>query len=431
MSSALSMLGGAGQRLVPLRVPLRFFGSALGFYVASWILIGWGALQDDGLRAGLGPAFAALHALTLGVMLSTVMGASLQILPVATGATAWTGAGPAWLWAAHTGGVIALCAGLATGHPRVLALGAAVTLGAALSFVAVLVRLLVRARHGGVLLAPTATALVSLVLALVMAASLVAAYLGWGVWPRAQALGLHVLFAAWGFMALLIAGFSQVLLPLFCLGDAPAQRSSRGFIGLAWVALLSASVALAVQWSTGLALAAALGLAAIGVHAQGLWHSWQSGLRRKGDAGLFVLVAGWIGVALSLAATGLEAVFPASVAPPVIAALLVGGLVSAVLGVLTRILPFLISMHRGVRRSAPVGVVAQRALRNFALAQGLAWSLVLAAAFGAPAQTLLGAALAGLAACAAFIRFGLLHVLTLRVSAQPRVAAEVLPVKRN
>ena len=37
-----------------------------------------------GHRVGLGPALAALHLVTLGVLAMTAMGASLQLLPIAT-----------------------------------------------------------------------------------------------------------------------------------------------------------------------------------------------------------------------------------------------------------------------------------------------------------------------------------------------------------
>lgn len=416
MNTPQSLLAGAGQRLVPLSDPLRFFGSALGFYAAAWLLVALSVLWGDAWRAGLGPSLAALHALTLGVMLSTVMGASLQILPVAARATAWSGHGPGWLWGVHSTGVLMLCAGMLASDPRVLALGAGLTLGAAAVFTARMGVMLARARHDATLLAPTASAILCLALTLVMATSLVAAYLGWAYLPRDVTLRLHVLFAAWGFMALMIASVSTVLLPLFWLGDAPSRLSSRVFLGLAWLALLCAGGAILVGSAWALTLAAGLGLTAAGVHAHALWRSWQGGMRRRADAGLVVMLAGWTGVVLSLVATGIVAVQPSAVPAPLIAALLVGGLTSMVLGVLSRILPFLVSMHRGARRAPSVGLSAQRALRRFAAAHALAWALVLVSAMGAPDEALLVAALAGWVACGSFVHFGLLHLKTLRGS---------------
>ena len=76
------------------------------------------------------------------------------------------------------------------------------------------------ALHGG-------AALVCLLGLLASGLSLAATYRGQGFVDHGLALRLHVLLAGYGFMGLLVLGFSYILLPMFALADAPPQRPAR------------------------------------------------------------------------------------------------------------------------------------------------------------------------------------------------------------
>ena len=107
-----AFLGSAGERLLPYGIPFRFFGAAVLFHVAAWVVL---ALHGDDVadfRGGSGPVLAALHLITLGVFVMTAMGASLQLLPVATLQGFASPATMNGLWWGLSAGTLCLCLGM-------------------------------------------------------------------------------------------------------------------------------------------------------------------------------------------------------------------------------------------------------------------------------------------------------------------------------
>src|SRR3972149_6037570 len=84
MSIAATFLGGAKSRLLPPSIPFRFFAAAAGFHVLMWLVLLIGADEVASFRGGLRSTLAAVHLLALGVLVTTAIGASVQLLPVAT-----------------------------------------------------------------------------------------------------------------------------------------------------------------------------------------------------------------------------------------------------------------------------------------------------------------------------------------------------------
>jgi hypothetical protein len=78
-------LAGAHERLLPETIPLRFFGTAIIAQGLAWAGVAIAADEVPFYQGGPGSVAAAVHTLTLGVLVCTAMGASLQILPVALG----------------------------------------------------------------------------------------------------------------------------------------------------------------------------------------------------------------------------------------------------------------------------------------------------------------------------------------------------------
>ena len=72
---------------------------------------------------GLGWPLAALHLLTLGVLTMTAIGASLQLLPVATRQPIPSWRWPAAIWWLYTPGVAAIAFGMGVGDARLLGAG--------------------------------------------------------------------------------------------------------------------------------------------------------------------------------------------------------------------------------------------------------------------------------------------------------------------
>jgi hypothetical protein len=82
--AAGTFLAGATSRLLPASIPLRFFGAAVASHVFAWLALLAGSGTLPRFAGGLGWTLAALHLVTLGVLVMTAIGASLQLLPVAT-----------------------------------------------------------------------------------------------------------------------------------------------------------------------------------------------------------------------------------------------------------------------------------------------------------------------------------------------------------
>ena len=80
MTLAATFLAGAKGRLLPASIPFRFFATAAIFHVLMWLVLLTDAGQATNFRGGPGPALAAVHLLTLGVLTTTAIGASVQLL---------------------------------------------------------------------------------------------------------------------------------------------------------------------------------------------------------------------------------------------------------------------------------------------------------------------------------------------------------------
>jgi len=114
-------LAGAGSRLLPPSIPFRFFGAAVVYHLLAWGALLAGAEYVPRFAGGLGWPLAALHLVTLGVLVMTAIGASLQLLPVATRRSVGTTRWPAAVWWLYTPGVAVLALGMGIASPRLLA----------------------------------------------------------------------------------------------------------------------------------------------------------------------------------------------------------------------------------------------------------------------------------------------------------------------
>ena len=153
---------GAQSRLLPVTIPYRFFVAASLFHVVAWGLLMAGADQVVDFSGGLGLPLAATHALTLGVLTMTAMGASFQLLPVATGQSLmalWPCRVASWM---IIPGVSALIYGLATGEHHPLAAGGILSVLALILFAVLVGDVLRRTRELGLMAAYVWGAMASL-----------------------------------------------------------------------------------------------------------------------------------------------------------------------------------------------------------------------------------------------------------------------------
>ena len=348
---------GASGRLLPLSIPMRFFGAAAAFHLFAWIAIGLGAAHVPRFAGGIGWPLAALHAITLGTLTMSAIGASLQLMPVATRQALGSRRVPLVVWWLYAPGVAALVAGMAAQRPLWMAAAALPVTAALALYGALLARNLAGARGMPGVRAMGWLALASLAIALGSAGAMVATWAGWTAWPRQGLLMVHIVFALFGFMGALALGLSNILVPMFALGPVPAERTQLGIAALATAALvLTLPLALDVWPPPLLLLPVALALAAALWHLVSMRGVLRAGMRRA-LGGSFVLVRlGWGGLIAALALSAGWALDGGrdGLATAVLACALAGWLLSFLFGMLQRIVPFLVSMHlAGSQRRAP------------------------------------------------------------------------------
>ena len=409
--AAGAFVAGAKSRLLPASIPFRYFGAAVAYHLLAWLALLAGAGTAPTLAGGLGWSLAALHLVTLGVLVMTVLGASLQLLPVATRQPVRWQRGPAAIWWLYTPGVAAFALGMGLPAPALL-VGGAGAVGAALIVYAVLLaRNLVGARGMPAVVAHGWIALVSLAVVLASALSLACAYIGMPGLTRGTALALHVVFAGYGFMGMLALGLSYILVPMFALSAVPAEHKALASCALVVVALALAAAAAFGIAALPLRIAAiGTGAAAVGLHLRMMVVALRTGMRRElGQSFQLVriawallvasLVAG-LAVALDAPFAGMGALFGLT--------LIVGWLLTFLLGILQRIVPFLASMHaaRGKRLPpTPSALTAGRPLAvhfhcHLAALALLALAVILESPWVTGAAALIGAT--GAAAFAGF-----------------------------
>ncbi|MGC2856305.1 hypothetical protein ACM64Y_12605 [Novispirillum sp. DQ9] len=402
-------LGGAAERLWHPVLPVVLFGVALLAHVVAWPVLGWAAADVVAGIGGPGPALAAVHALALGVVMPTVVAATLQVLPVAT----VQAPPPTWLGLAVAApllpGGAALVAGFALPDLAMVRAGAALAAVAVVLFVGLAGFLTWRVRRPGQ--GDTRLALsagLALLLAGVVLALLTAAGYDLPLLPDAAAgARAHAVVMLFGAMGLLVIGFSVLLLPMLAVAEPPLPGSARPAIALALAGAL-------LGMAGGASLAAAgivCGLAAAVLHVARMRRVIAATLRSRLGPEFRLVRLSWALLVLALlAALGVTA----GVLPPRLEALVVllalhGWLLSLLTGVLQRILPFLASMHSVRVCAKPVAVtklVWAPPLRVHAAGHAAALSLAVAGILLTEPALVVAGAVAGTAGAVALAAFG-------------------------
>ena len=407
--AARAFLSGASSRLLPASIPFRFFGAAIVYHLLAWIALGFNAQSVPRFVGGLGWPLAVLHLVTLGVLTMAAMGASLQLLPVATRQPVLSTRWPAAIWWLYTPGVGALTLGMGLISPGLLAAGAVAVVAALAGYALLLARNLIGARGMPVVVAHVWAALASLIVVLVSASSLAGAYAGFGGFVRPAALAWHVASAAYGFMGFLALGFSYILVPMFALSAPPNERLAGLSFSLAVLALLLVA-------ASGVA-PAPLGVAAIGTGACAVaLHLWmmnavlRTGMRRQLGRALSLARIAWAMLIASLVvALGVVLDSPFDGTVTLFGVLLIGGwLLTFLLGILQRIMPFLASMHVAPGRHrppTPSSLTAERPLSIHFVCHLAALTLLGIAVLVDSGWAAFAGAVVGMTGAAAFGRF--------------------------
>lgn len=342
--------GLAFDQAPPISVPLRFFLTAPAFGVAAAAVLAWAGPSAFGSRWTPG-LLAATHLVVLGVLAMCMIGALLQMLPVVAGAVLRAPLRlAALIHPALTVGAALLAAGLFSGVPALLLSALPLLLGGLFAFGVVALRALLRAPARNA----TVTAMKAAISALLVTAS-IGLMLAWGLAgrisvPLPQLTDLHLAWGLLGWVGVLIVGVAYQVVPMFQLTAPYPLWLSRMLLPVLLVGLCMLTVA---QWADSIpwrffgAAVLAVGFTAFLSTTLLL----QQRRRRKApDVTLrfwrVAMASGLTGVGLWLAAT----LNPAIGAAPETAILLglswvFGFALSAVNGMLYKIVPFLVWLH--------------------------------------------------------------------------------------
>lgn len=340
----------AFENAPPFAAPLRFFLTAPLFAVLAGLLVAF-AGPDMAASRWSPVTLAATHLLTVGFMMQAMLGALIQILPVVTGANLRNPLRLAGI--VHPGlslGALLLSVGFCLEIPALLS-GAAILLGLTVAyFLAVTARALVNVPSTSPTIRGLKLALLGLacVVSIGIVMALALAY-GWSI-PLPALADLHAGWGLGGWAGVLLAAMAYVVVPMFQLTPGYPTRSSWWFPVALLVLLLLWSLALVVGWpwlvriSQFVAALAGITFAALTLRLQGkrrrarpdaTYRYWQVGLMSSIFA-LFLLatVAFWPAASEIDGWTLLFGV-----------ALLAGGFVSFIAGMVYKIVPFLAWLH--------------------------------------------------------------------------------------
>lgn len=411
MSLAASFLGGARSRLLPPSVPFRFFATAVTFHVLMWPVLLAGADEATSFRGGLSPTLAALHLLTLGVLVTTSIGASIQLLPVATRralAAVWPAKAVFWLFVP---GTLVLTGAMYLASIAWLMPTAIVTAAGLLLYCGLLADNLRRARTLRIVAAYGWAALAALVLVVGFGIALSVDYRTPLVSDHGRAALTHLILGGFGFMGLLALGFSHVLIPMFSLAASPAQRPSFVSFAFAILAIAGGAAGALVGSRPLVTVAAVLGLVAAVMHIRLMHKTLAAGMRKRLGLSFILVRAAWLMLPATLI-TGLAALYglAGQNGPTLFAFLLFWGwLLTFLLGILQRILPFLASMHAdragGSRMPAMSQLAAAPTLYVHAACHGAAVVLIATAILTDLAWIIRAGCIVGLVGALAFAWF--------------------------
>lgn len=348
------------EQAPPFSLPLRFFLTAPLFLLAAAVLI---VTTPGALVTRTAPlTFALTHALTLGFLAMTMLGALSQMLPVVAGSKLPQPRAVAWL--SHVPlivGTIALMTGFLTREPAafgiavgVLGFGFAVFLGAAATS---LVRAVRSATVRGMRLAAF-----SLGVTVVLGATLGLLRAGWWSLPASKAIvEAHVAFGLIGWVLLLVVGVAYQVVPMFQMTPPYPPRQRAWLLGVTFVllvvhaaepALPRAAVLAADAGLAGAVLLFALTTLRLQAQRRRTLPDVTLAYWRVGMASLIACVALW------LAAQAWPG-WAKSEAYPLLLGLLfiVGFAVSVVNGMLYKIVPFLAWFHLQAQLQARAGSI--------------------------------------------------------------------------
>ncbi|MBF0588979.1 MAG: hypothetical protein HQL53_07625 [Magnetococcales bacterium] len=345
----------------PLSVPLRFFVTApLFLMLAGAAILYWGLdLLDDPL---LPETVATAHLIALGWLAMVMFGALYQMIPVLAGIRVpWINLS-AWTHGLLTVGVLLMVLGLTTEIHSWMLFFASMALGPAIGLFLLSIGVAIYrapAQH------PTVTAMGIAILSLIGVLLLGALFLGeyaHGFYDidRYALLGIHLIWALFGWVGVLLIGVSFQVLPMFyVMPEFPPTEARRVLGGMALsLILLPASLFLTETYGLWVFIpGAAPGIAALILLTRTFQPLFAERKRAFSDPTMQFWMVGLTGAALgTLLLPFWPLVDDLSLRYLFAILFLIGGVSSVMIGMLYKIVPFLVWFHRFSRLAGLVAV---------------------------------------------------------------------------
>lgn len=338
------------EQAPPITVPYRFFLTAPLFGVAAGLLLAWLGESAVASRWSSG-ALALTHLLAVGFMLQAMTGAMMQFVPVAAGGNVWRpGLVASLVHPALVIGAGALVTAFLV-HDGWLFRLAGGTLLATIGFVAAVVGIaLWRTPAQGATIHSMRLAIVGLAATALLGATLAEGLAGEVAWPLLELANVHAGWGLGGWALLLLAGVSYYVVPMFQLTPpypvglarwlAPAVLA----ILLLWSAQVGGRSPAWEQWVWLAGLIVGAGFAGVTLWLQ------QRRRRRVSDPTLVFFRGAMLCMIGLLLSAVVMATFPGLAehprAPYWLGVLVLPGVfVSAINGMLYKIVPFLNWLH--------------------------------------------------------------------------------------
>lgn len=342
----------------PLGSPLQFLLNVPVFAVLASALL-WYAGPSAFATRWSAATLAAVHLMTLGVFASAMMGALLQILPVVAGVhVAAVRIGARGIHALLTFGTLALAGGFVGSVSALFPIAALACGAAVLWFVGACAIGLARGSasraHGlEAILRAIRLALAALTLAVALGAWLAVSLAHPISLPVALPIvaltDMHLLWGLGGWVGLLTAGVAYQVIPMFQVTEPYPRWLTRSFAPASLLALVVASLSAAFAHRLDPRWAAALVLLPFGSYSVFAFVTLAL-LRRRKRPEPDATTLYWRTSMASLIGSALVATIAAATRAPSLdvaagVLLLVGAILSAIIGMLYKIVPFLLWYH--------------------------------------------------------------------------------------
>ena len=338
------------EQAPPITVPFRFFLTAPLFGIAAGLLL---FLQGGEMLASrwMPAALAATHLLVVGFMLQAMCGALLQFVPVAAGGNIWRPRLVAGI--AHP--VLAVAAVLLvtaflTQRPALFT-AAAHSFVLGIGFFGIVVSMaLWRTPARGPTIVALRIAIIALLVTMALGATLATGLARGSEWPLLMLTDIHAAWGLGGWALVLLAGVSYFVVPMFQLTPAYPAWLARGIPLLLLAVLLLWSLQFVGMNERGFKALFLGGLGVGALFAAGTLYLQSRRRRKIGDATLLFFRTSMLSLLAILLSALVFAAFPAVGSDPRAAVwvgilAMVGVFVSAIAGMLYKIMPFVGWLH--------------------------------------------------------------------------------------